>query len=87
MTRKRALLLGLPISCLAAAALDYGAFVISGLLLLAEPANFQYDDSSFTVMHYQFHWGRFLIEAAFLYGLLALIMSMGKRRKKRKRSS
>jgi hypothetical protein len=84
---KNQVLLGIIIALIVAVALDYGLFVIWGLLYLSQPADFNYHDSNYTfkVIHYQFDWIHYLIEVVFVFGLLTLILNFQKGRKKRGR--
>ncbi|MCR2803519.1 hypothetical protein [Paenibacillus soyae] len=81
MTKKQ-ILLGILVALAAAAVLDYGFFWVWGMLLLAEPAQFSQGNNTFVIVHYQWNWIQYLLEAVAVFGLFALIVGLRKRRKK-----
>lgn len=85
MTKKQ-VLLGIIIALTVAAAVDYGVFVVWGLLNLTgfmQPADFEYHNSDNTLMivHYQFVWTHYLLEAVSIFGFFTLILFLRKRLK------
>ncbi|WP_081417546.1 hypothetical protein [Paenibacillus sp. Soil522] len=76
MTKKQ-VLIGIIIALTVAAAVDYGVFVVWGLIYVTgfkQPADFEYhnSDNTFVIFHYQFVWTHYLLEAVSIFGLILI---------------
>lgn len=83
MTKKQ-VLLGIIIALTVAATVDYAKFVVWGLLYMTgfmQPADFEYhnSDNTFVIIHYQFVWTHYLLEAVSIFGLFTLVLFLRKR--------